>query len=335
MSNHLKDQIISFLKLALAASIVYYMIATGTLNLHDIAQLTQKKLLIFKVIVMILAGYSLLTIRWYMLLTCQGVAASFSAVTRITCIGLFFNSFMLGSVGGDLIKAFYIAKENTGYRTRAIMSILVDRIIGLETLLIVAFMTLLFNYKFIITIPPLRALLPAIGVCIVSSFVAAAAVFSKRIKNFFIVIGLNTILAFLPKKDVLINSYNALHSYSSKKEKLFQALLISLLTNMIMLYVFYMIGREIGETVIPFLGYCSIVPAGVITLSIPIAPAGIGIGQAAFYNLFKWYGAQSGTFGATIITVFQLIQLMVNVSFVFVYLSNKRAIGRAVNLSAR
>lgn len=89
------------------------------------------------------------------------------------------------------------------------------------------------------------------------------------------------------------------------------------------------------ETVIPFLGYCSVVPAGVITLSIPIAPAGIGIGQAAFYNLFKWYGAQSGTFGATIITVYQLIQLMVNLSFVFVYLSNKRAIGRAVNLNAR
>jgi hypothetical protein len=335
MSKHLKEQIISFLKLALAASIIYWMIATGTLNLHDIAQLTQKKLLIFKVMVMIFAGYTLLTIRWYMLLTCQGVTASFSAVTRITCIGLFFNSFMLGSVGGDLIKAFYIAKENAGYRTRAIMSILIDRIIGLEALLILAFMTLLFNYKFIITNPPLRALLPAIGICIISSFVVAAAVFSRRIKKLFIAIGLNTILAFLPKKDILINSYNALHSYSSKKKKLVQALLISFLTNIIMLYVFYIIGREIGETVIPFLGYCSIVPVGVITLSIPIAPAGIGIGQAAFYNLFKWYGAHSGTFGAAIITAYQLIQLMVNLSFVFVYLSNKRSIGRAVNLSAR
>ena len=335
MREHLKEHIISFLKFVVAASIIYYMIATGKLNLHDIAQLTQKKLMIFKVIVMIFAGYALLTIRWYMLLTCQGVAASFSAVTRITCIGLFFNSFMLGSVGGDLIKAYYIAKENAGYRTRAIMSILIDRIVGLESLLILTFITLLFNYTFIVTIPPLRALLTAIGICLVVSLVAAAVVFSKTIKNVFAAIGLNTIIAFLPKKDILINSYNAVHSYSGKKKKLFQALLISLLTNIIMLYIFYMIGREIGETVIPFLGYCSIVSAGVITLSIPIAPAGIGIGQAAFYNLFTWYGAQSGALGATIITVFQLIQLMVNVSFVFVYLSNKRAIERAVNLSAQ
>lgn len=331
----MKKTILSLLKLAFAASIIYYMLATGTLNLHDIAQLTQKKLLVLKVIAMIFVGYTLLTLRWYLLLTCQGVPASFSAVTRITCIGLFFNSFMLGSVGGDVIKAFYIAKGNAGHRTRAIMSIFIDRIIGLEALLILAFMTLLFNYKFIIANPALRALLPGIGICILGSFAAAAAVFSKRTKNIFIAIGFKTLLAFLPKRDILINSYNALHSYSSNKKKLAQALMISFLTHMIMLYIFYIIGREIGETLIPFLGYCSIVPAGVIALSIPIAPAGIGIGQAAFYNLFKWYGEQSGTFGATIITVYQLIQIMVNVSFVFVYLFNKRAIGHAVHLSER
>lgn len=331
----MKKTILPFLKLAFAASIMYYMLATGALNLHDIAQLTQNKLLLIKVIAMIFAGYTLLTIRWYLLLTCQEVPASFSTATKITCIGLFFNSFMLGSVGGDLIKAFYIAKGNAGYRTRAIMSILIDRIIGLEALLILAFLTLLFNYTFISANPPLRALLPAIGVCILGSFAAAAAVFSKRIKNIFIATGVHTLMAFLPQKDILINSYNALHSYSGKKKNLAQALLISLLTNMIMLYVFYTIGREIGETSIPFLGYCSIVPAGIITLSIPIAPAGIGVGQAAFYNLFEWYQAHSGTFGAAIITAYQLIQLLVNVSFVFVYLSNKRTIEGTADISPR
>ena len=53
----------------------------------------------------------LLLVLWYYLLIWQGIPTTLKAVTRVTCTGFFFNSFMPGSIGGDMVKAFYIAKD--------------------------------------------------------------------------------------------------------------------------------------------------------------------------------------------------------------------------------
>ena len=51
---------------------------------------------------------------------------------------------MPGSVGGDLIKAVYIVERCSGDRFRAVVSILVDRIIGLLSLLLACSIGCLF-----------------------------------------------------------------------------------------------------------------------------------------------------------------------------------------------
>lgn len=185
MKKQLKGHIITFLKLIVAASIIYYMIATGKLDLHQIAQISHKKLMILKVILMLLGTIVLATIRWYYLLLWQGVPTSFTAVVRINCIGLFFNCFMPGTVGGDLIRAFYLAKENKENRTRSIMTIIIDRILGLETMMSVTFVALLLNYQTMLSNPQLKAIASAIGFYIICSLIGVAVVFSKRIKRFF------------------------------------------------------------------------------------------------------------------------------------------------------
>ena len=45
------------------------------------------------------------------------------------------NSFMPGSTGGDVVKAYYAAKH-TIWRTRAILSVLIDRALGLLALIV-------------------------------------------------------------------------------------------------------------------------------------------------------------------------------------------------------
>ena len=48
----------------------------------------------------------------------------------INMVGLFYNTFMPGSTGGDLVKAWYASKHTT-HRTWAVISVLIDRAIGL------------------------------------------------------------------------------------------------------------------------------------------------------------------------------------------------------------
>ena len=50
----------------------------------------------------------------------------------------FFNAFLLGSTGGDLLKAYYAARETHHRKTEAVVTVLVDRLIGLFSMLALA-----------------------------------------------------------------------------------------------------------------------------------------------------------------------------------------------------
>lgn len=330
MNSKFKDYIITFFKVGVAVSIMYYMITTGQLDLQQITQIFYKKVMVLKVILAVLMIVILSTVRWYYLLIWQGITTSFKAVGRICCIGMFFNSFMPGAVGGDLVKAFYIAKDNKDRRIAAIMTIIIDRIIGFQTLMVVAFAALLFNHKTISSNPQLQAIASALGFYILCSFIGAACVFSIRVKRFFILIGIKELIYKLPKKEFLINIYDAFHIYANQKMNLLKAMAITILIDMLTIYIFYTLGRELGETLVSLTSYLTAVPVGLLMLSLPIAPAGVGVGQVAFYNLFLWFGAQSGSIGATIVTVYQLIIMAVGTCFVFVYLSNRKEVKKAI-----
>jgi uncharacterized protein (TIRG00374 family) len=330
MKKKLKRHLITFLKLIVAASIIYYMIATGKLDLRQIAEISHKKFMILKVILMLLGTIGLATIRWYYLLIWQGVPTSFTAVVRINCIGLFFNCFMPGTVGGDLIKAFYLAKENTENRTRSIMTIIIDRILGLETMMFVAFVALLLNYQTMLSNPQLQAIALAIGFYIICSLVAVVVVFSKRIKRFFIASGVKKLVYKLPKKEILLTIYDAFHIYSHQKTRLLKAMAITVVTDVLIVSMFYTIGKEIGEMSVSLPSYFTAIPVGLLMMSLPIAPAGVGIGQGAFYYIFPWFGAESGDVGASIITIYQLIFITVSMCFVVVYLTNKKDVKKAM-----
>ena len=75
--------------------------------------------------------YLLAALRWWFLMQVQGIHLPFHVVTALTFIGQFFNSFLLGAVGGDIIKAVYLQKYAPNQKTRATLSIIMDRALGL------------------------------------------------------------------------------------------------------------------------------------------------------------------------------------------------------------
>jgi len=83
-------------------------------------------------------------LRWWLLLRSQRIFIDFWAVVRLYFLGWFYNNFMPGSVGGDLLRAWYVTKH-TPKKFEAVLSVFVDRVIGLaSTLIIAAFFYLLF-----------------------------------------------------------------------------------------------------------------------------------------------------------------------------------------------
>jgi len=87
---------------------------------------------------------ALIGLRWWILLRTQSVFIPFLAAVRLHFLGTFYNNFMPGSVGGDLVRAWYVKKHSDKW-FQAALSVFVDRVVGLvSTLAIAVFFYILF-----------------------------------------------------------------------------------------------------------------------------------------------------------------------------------------------
>jgi glycosyltransferase 2 family protein len=68
------------------------------------------------------------------------------------------------------------------------------------------------------------------------------------------------------------------------------------------------------------------VPLGFIIMALPISVAGVGIGQAAFFFLFKAYTGHESQIGPNGITAYQLLQLALGLIGAVMYLQRRKAL---------
>jgi hypothetical protein len=85
-------------------------------------------------------------VRWRIVLEAQGLHLPLGRATRISLVAQFFNSFLLGSTGGDLIKAYAAAQETHHKKTEAVTTVFVDRLVGLWAMLLFASLMMPPNY---------------------------------------------------------------------------------------------------------------------------------------------------------------------------------------------
>lgn len=100
--------------------------------------------LLASVLCVFIISQVLVGLRWWLLLRTQSVFIRFWAVVKLHFLGLFYNNFMPSSVGGDLIRAWYVTRH-TDRKFEAALSVFADRAVGLlSTLIIAAFSYMLF-----------------------------------------------------------------------------------------------------------------------------------------------------------------------------------------------
>ncbi|MBN1256693.1 MAG: flippase-like domain-containing protein [Planctomycetes bacterium] len=146
MSVKIRKLLLNLLKFAIVFAALYYLVATGKLNFHDIRFLPGNFWLVAVAAVGVLVAMLFAFLRWYLLLRGVGAPLPARAVLRLGAIGIFFNTFMLGAFGGDLIKMAYLVRE-THKRATGFASIIVDRICGLLGLLCLGGVAIFFFWQ--------------------------------------------------------------------------------------------------------------------------------------------------------------------------------------------
>lgn len=206
--------------------------------------------------------------RWHLLLRAQGIAVTFRKTFQISMIGQFFNGFLLGSTGGDVLKAYYGTRETEKSKTEAITTVFVDRLLGLFSMLLFAVFFMLPNLHLLLINKRLTLLtLFTLGMflsCLVLIFAAGHGGLLSRI------------LARFQKLTHIQRSLEACKKTARQPRLMLKVFLLSMLLNGFCVAQFVLVSRDL-ELNIGVTQLAVIVPMIICISSIPITPSGLGV----------------------------------------------------------
>lgn len=242
--------------------------------------LTQIPLGVFLVSVLLVGVILCLGIaRWRMVLSVHGLALPFGRAAEISLVAHFFNSFFLGSTGGDLMKAYYAARETHHKKTEAVVTVFVDRLVGLWAMLLFAGVMMLPNWNLLSSDRMLRLpiiiVLCMLGGCTVLVLLAFYGGVSRRWS------GAREWMRRLPRGEWLEQLLEACRCFGREKFFVSRALLISMALNAVTVLQFMVLGWGLGLR-IPPIALFVIVPTIICIASLPITPSGLGVRENLF-----------------------------------------------------
>ena len=306
------------LKAALAAVILGWMVRSGRLDLTQLSQAAHQWPYLLAIGGICYTGFLLTAMRWRLLLASQGVPLSLWKSFSLTMIGVLFSTVIPGTVSGDVVKAYYIRASVPERSARAITTILVDRIVGMLGLLVLSAVGGLFSYNVISGNRQVRLfywMVAAAALCFAAG-IAIAVVSSRWAVNL-----ADRMAGRFRVLSAVKECLGTLAVFHAKPLVLVAALAISLPGQALTSVAFYLAARALGISSLPFLPFLWIVPLGLVAMSIPIAPAGLGIGQMAFYTLFEFVFPGNGNLGSSMSVVFHLAYIAASLSGIVFYLT--------------
>jgi hypothetical protein len=234
---------------------------------------------------LVIADRALMAYRWLALLTPlePGTRPSLSSVMRIFFIRTFVGTFLPASVGGDAVRAYGLSREGVS-GVDAVASVLMDRLLGVVSILVVAIGGLFLAHGLIDVTRFLWVLLAVSACCALG----IAAVFTPGGANL-----LASVLARLPRgQDAAHRLLTAVQRYSSYRTSLMNVLLCSIAVQGLRVLQTFYLGVALGLTT-PLWVYFAFVPLILLIVLMPITINGIGTTQAAFVWLFARAGVEA------------------------------------------
>lgn len=221
--------------------------------------------------------------RWLVLV--WGLELKIPARTLISYffIGLFFNLFLPSSTGGDFVKVIGLCKYTTS-KAKVVASVVLDRLTGFISMVLIASIAFTFGYKYIQDI----SLLISIGALACLSLGLLTVLFNEKIFTFMCLV-----FNRLPK---IQKSLHSLHQdialFKGKKRILLSAVLLACLSQILLALVFFLIAIALHQN-IQFFYFLIFVPLICVVSSLP-SIGGLGVRDAGAAHLFAKIGVASG-----------------------------------------
>jgi len=187
---------------------------------------------------------------------------------RLTFAGAFFNTFMPGMTGGDIMKAYWATRGST-QRGAAVISVVVDRMVGLVSLILLGAAAGIFSYDD----PQAGHATTKIWIILTVLIMAVVTYLSRRLRKWF---GLTYLLGRLQQENPLRRLDDAAAAYRSHLTDLFWALVMSMPVHLLAVLSISISGYGLGVST-PLVTLIAVLPLVLLAGALPLSFMGFGV----------------------------------------------------------
>lgn len=266
-------------------------------------------------------------LRWGILVRCNGIRLTYIEALRLGAIGFLLSFVSVGSVGGDLFKAIFLAKRSPGKRVEAVASVAVDRAVGLYCLIIIVVAVLLVS-------PPrdnsdLRQISYwAAGLAILGTGVLAVLIVGGRF--------VDRLLRWAGKLrfvgPIVHQIADPIRVFHTHPIHFLIAIGMGLAVHVLLSVSLYLIARGLYSDAPSFTEHLIIVPIGMLISALPLSPAGIGLLEAAIEWLYIVVPQTPTEASGTLVAlVYEIVKIILALAGVVFYWSSGREVKESIS----
>ena len=284
---------------------------------------------------------SLQLVRWYLLVRALDLPFTLRNAFRLGLVGFFYNTVLPGSIGGDLLKGYFIAKDQPTRRAAAVATVIIDRAMGLFGLLLFASVSGSVAWAMgderLVNNVSLQRIVEFTGVLAASmtaGYLLLGLLPARRADRF------AARLKHVPKAGhALAEAWYAVWMYRQQMPTVVLGVLVTAVAHLAMITSFYFASRaftaDVPSDLPTYPEIMVIAPIGFIVQALPLSPGGVGVGEAAFAELYKLSG-RSGPNGLAARLALRMVEWMLGFLGYVVYLRMKKElpIGEMENAEA-
>jgi uncharacterized protein (TIRG00374 family) len=226
-------------------------------------------------------SYLVTSRRWHLLLKAMDIQLSQARSFVLNMVGCFYNSFMPGSTGGDLIKAYYASKHTT-HKVRAVLSVIVDRVVGLLALIVLGGVMAASQWH----ISECRHVAITCAALILITITGLVVFYHPRWRK---ATGLDWLMKRLPLQRQVHHAVEAMELYGKRPAAPFWGMVMTFPIHLTTIVSAILAGMAFGLKM-PTLYYFTAVPVIVLVSAIPLSPQGAGVMEFFAVQLTKHQG---------------------------------------------
>jgi len=261
--------------------------------------------------------FSFAAVRWNQLLRVSGLVVSYWETWRLCLMGAFFNNFVPGLTGGDVVRAYLIARR-TDKKAVPVLSVLVDRIVGVTALALLCILVIFLNKdKFHDLMWGFLFFMFALGLLSVL-FLSRSAQSIVRKNRWMMRIMTYGPFTHLPE---------AIEAYRSRKRLLLLWLVASMVNHVFSTGVTILLALAMGFQA-SLADFFVLVPLISIASTVPITPSGWGVSEALSDFLFVKFAGMAVGDGAVLAVMWRTVGVSWSLLGGIMFLGIKETKGR-------